>query len=84
MPMPSLALAGTGQRAVKANDLLDLFPRAFDVGGRQVDLVDDRDNLEVGLQREVDVGERLGLDPLGGIHRTSSAPSQAASARDTS
>ena len=36
----------------------------IDVGRRQVDLVEDRDDLEVVLEREVDVGDRLRLDAL--------------------
>ena len=38
--------------------------RSVRVGLRQVDLVDDRDDLEVVLDREVGVRERLRLDPL--------------------
>ncbi len=38
-----------------------------DVGGGQIDLVDDRDDLVVDLHRVIDVGERLRLDALGGI-----------------
>jgi hypothetical protein len=34
------------------------------VGGRQVDLVDDRDDLQSVLDREIRVRERLCLDPL--------------------
>jgi hypothetical protein len=35
--------------------------------GRQVDLVQDRDDLEVGLEREVEVRDRLRLHPLRGV-----------------
>ena len=35
---------------------------------RQVDLVDDRDDRQILLEREVDVGQRLGLDPLSRVH----------------
>ena len=52
------------------------------VGLRQVDLVDHRDDLEVVLQREVGVGERLRLDPCAAS--TSGAPSHAWSDRETS
>src|SRR5574341_532304 len=48
--------------AVEPQDLGDLRPRAFHVGHRQVDLVDDRDDLEPAVQGEVEVGEGLGLD----------------------
>ena len=41
-----------------------LFDDPVGLGGRQVDLVHDRDDGEVVLQREVDVGERLRLDAL--------------------
>ena len=49
---------------VEADDVLDL-PLGF-VGLRagQIDLVDDRDDLEVVLDREVGVGQRLRFDPL--------------------
>ena len=39
----------------------------LDVGGGQVDLVDHRHDLMVVLDRLVDVGQRLRLDPLGGV-----------------
>ncbi len=38
-----------------------------DVGVRQIDLVDDGNDREVQLHREVDVGDRLRLHPLRGI-----------------
>ena len=47
-----------------AEQLGHLGGRAVRVGRRQVDLVDDRDDLEVVLDREIRVGERLRLDPL--------------------
>ena len=42
----------------------ELLRDAVGVGLRQVDLVDERDDLEVVLDREVGVRERLRLDPL--------------------
>ena len=36
-------------------------------GRRQVDLVEDRDDRQALAQGEVDVGQRLGLDALGGV-----------------
>ena len=38
------------------------------VGGGQVDLVDDRQDLQVVLHRQIGVGQGLGLDALGGVH----------------
>ena len=37
------------------------------IGRRQIDLVDDRDDLEAFLDGEIGIGQRLGLDTLGGI-----------------
>ena len=64
MPMPVLAQASTALARVEADDLLDLLPHPFRVGGGQVDLVDDRHDLVVVLDRLVDVGQRLRLDAL--------------------
>ena len=67
MPMPVLALASTASAGVEADDLLDLLPHALRVGGGQVDLVDDRHDLMVVLDRLIDVGEGLRLDALRGV-----------------
>ena len=40
---------------------------AVGLGGRQVDLVEDRHDLVAGVERVVDVGERLRLDALAGV-----------------
>ena len=58
----------TASRRVKADDLLDLLPHPFRVRGGEVDLVDDRKDLVVVLDALIDVGERLCLDPLSGVH----------------
>ena len=50
-----------------AEHRLDLHRIAVGIGGRQVDLVQRGDDLEVVLHRQVAVGQRLGLDPLGGV-----------------
>ena len=52
---------------VEADDVLDLGADLLGLGGGEVDLVDDRDDLVVVLDRLVDVGERLRLDPLRGV-----------------
>jgi hypothetical protein len=41
-----------------------IWRRAFGLGARQVDLVDDGDDFEAAVHREVGVGERLRLDAL--------------------
>ncbi len=62
-------LRGRGHRlrGVEADDLLDLGADARHVGAGQVDLVDDRDDLEVVVERLVHVRERLRLDALGRV-----------------
>src|SRR4029453_13955562 len=63
----ALALLGArqdGARRVEADDLLDLPADVFGLRARQIDLVDDRDDLEVVLDREIGVRERLRLDAL--------------------
>ena len=65
------ALLGRDLRRVHgrdADDVLDLGLGALGVGGRQVDLVDDRQDLEIVLERQVGVGERLRLHALRGVH----------------
>ena len=66
------ALAGLGRDAQDliggdAEHVLDLGGEAIRVGRREIDLVEGGDDLEVVLQRQVAVGQRLGLDALGGV-----------------
>ena len=58
---------GDGVRGVDADHVLDLLLDPVGVGGRQVDLVQDRQDLEVVVERLVDVGERLRLHALAGV-----------------
>ena len=53
-----------GLRSIEADALFDVFPRALDVGARKVDLVEHRDDLEIVVEREVDIGKRLRLHAL--------------------
>ncbi len=71
-----------GAGAVEADDLLDLAPRLFGLGAGQVDLVDDRDDLEVVLDGEVRVGERLRFDALRGVDEQQRALAGGQRARD--
>ena len=50
-----------------AQEVHDLLPSAFRLGARQVDLIEDRDDGQAGVEREEQVGERLGLDALRGV-----------------
>ncbi len=49
------------------DELADFLRDTLGIGVGQVDLVDDRDDGKVMLQREVDIGHRLRFDPLGGV-----------------
>ena len=52
---------------VAADDPGEFGGVAVGLGGRQVDLVQHRDDLEVGVERHVQVGQRLRLDALGRV-----------------
>ena len=54
-------------RGVEADHILDLLLDPVGLGGRQVDLVQDRHDLVPGGDRLVDIGEGLRLDPLAGV-----------------
>jgi hypothetical protein len=56
-----------GLGGIDADHLLDLLADALGLGGGQVDLVQDHDDLVVGVDRLVDVGQRLRLDALAGV-----------------
>ena len=80
--MPSLALVENGAGPVEADDLLDLSARFLGLGARQVDLVDDRNDLEVVLDRQVGVGQRLRLDALRRVDQQQRALAGGQRARD--
>ena len=54
-------------RGVEADHVLDLLLDALGLGGGQVDLVEHRHDLVARVERVIDVGERLRLDPLAGV-----------------
>ncbi len=81
------ALAGLGadrQRVggIEADGTLDHFLGAVHVGAGQVDLVDDGDDLEAVIDREICVGQRLRLHALGGVHHQQRALAGGQRARD--
>ena len=66
------AEAGLGRHAhgvgrVDADHVLDLLAHAVGVGRRQVDLVQDRDDLVIDVDGVIGVGQGLRLDALAGI-----------------
>ena len=68
---------------VQSDHVFDLFGHPVTIGSGQVDLVEDRHDLMVGVHRVVHVGQRLRLHPLG-ASTTSKEPSTARMERDTS
>ena len=62
-----MAEISIASRRVEADHVLDLLLDPLRLGGRQVDLVEHRDDLVAGVERLVDVGEGLRLDPLAGV-----------------
>ena len=63
-------LCTNGQRFVdiKTDAICYLLEYAVHICTRQIDLVDDREDFCILLERLVDVAEGLRLDALGGIH----------------
>jgi hypothetical protein len=57
-----------GVHGGQADDVLDLVLGLLGVGGGQIDLVDDGQDLQVVLHGQVGVGQGLGLHTLGGVH----------------
>ena len=78
------ARLGAGEHrfgCVEADHLLDLRLHLFRFGRRQVDLVDDRHDFMIMLDRLIDIGERLRLHALGGIHHQQRAFASGEAAR---
>ncbi len=61
---PRLRRNHHGVRGVEPDHVLDLLLHALRLRSRQVDFIQDRDDLVVVVDRLVDVGERLRLDAL--------------------
>jgi len=69
-------------RGVDPDDVLDLLLGALGARPRQVDLVEDRDDLEAGVRGEVSVREGLGLDALARVHHEERPLARGERARD--
>ncbi len=52
----------------RPHHLLDLLRHRVGLGGHEVDLVDNRDDLQVVFHRQIQVRQRLRLDALRGVH----------------
>ncbi len=71
--LPGLGAYPEDLAGVAADDPGEFGGVAVGLGGRQVDLVQHGDDLEVGVKRQVQVGQRLRLDALGGVDEQHSA-----------
>ncbi len=65
---PLLGRTQDGQIRVQPQLPVDLLLDHLHVRGGQVDLVDHRDDGQVVLHGHIEVGQGLGLHPLGGVH----------------
>jgi hypothetical protein len=80
--LPGLGRDQDGVGGVEADDLLDLLLDALGLGGGQVGLVEDGDDLVVGVDGLVDIGQRLRLDALAGVDDEQRALAGAQGTRD--
>lgn len=79
---PVFAEDGDGAVGGKADGFFDHLLGALDVGAGEVDFVDDGDDFEAVVGRNVGVGEGLGFDALCGIDDEESAFAGGEGARD--
>ena len=77
-----LGRALDGVRRIEADDVLDFLFHTLGIRARQIDLVDDGDDLEIVLERHVDVRERLRLDALRRVDDEQCAFARREGARD--
>ena len=77
-----LGAGGNGQGRFDGQNVFELLERLRDVGVRQIDFVDDRDDGEVLFHRQVHVGDGLGLDALRGVNDEQRAFARAQAAGD--
>ncbi len=71
-----------GVGGVEADHILDLLLDPLRLGGGQVDLVEDGHDLMVGVERLVDICQRLRLDALAGVDDEQRALAGGKAARD--
>ena len=81
-PTPGLRRHEQRVRRVEPDRVLDLLLDLVGPRDRQIDLVEDRDDVEVVVERDVDVRERLRLDALRGIDDEQRAFARGERARD--
>ena len=81
-PRPVLALMASACEASRPTALFDHLLGALDVGAGQVDLVDDGNDLQPVIDRDVGVGQRLRFDALRRVHHQQRAFARGQRARD--
>ena len=72
-PLPGLGRDAQHVAGGAADDAGQLLRVQVGLGGRQVDLVQHRDQVQVGLEGQVQVGQGLGLDALGRVDQQDGA-----------
>ena len=83
MPRPDLAEIQHGIGRIQPDHILDLGAHGIGFGGGRSILFKDGDNLVVGIERGIDIGQCLRFDTLD-ASTTSKDPSTACMERDTS
>ena len=82
MPMPSFALTSRISSGIGADQIVHFLLAPLRLGAGQVDLVEDRDDLEPGVHREEEIRQRLRLDPLRRVDDEDRALARGERARD--
>ena len=67
IPLPSFALVKTASLPSSPMDVFELLPYALWFGTGQIDFVNHGENFELMVKRQIGVGQRLRLDPLGRV-----------------
>ncbi len=65
---PSLRRDARRVLRIQTDDILDLLRGLVRLRAREIDLVDDRKDLQIVIKREIHVAQRLGLHALSGVH----------------
>ncbi len=65
--LPGLGGNLDGVGGIEPDHVLDLLLDRFGLGRRQIDLVEHRHDLVAGVDRVIDIGQRLRLDALAGV-----------------
>jgi hypothetical protein len=81
-PGPFLCAREDRAAAVEADDVLELAFALFRLRARQIDLVDDRNDLEIVVDRKVGIGEGLRFNTLRRVNQEQRAFARRERSRD--